>query len=75
MSRCRAAPELENTFHVTSSLMRTAETTAAALMTEASGGIGTVYAIPERWALQEVEQRIRPISGGTAGYGKGHHDQ
>jgi hypothetical protein len=55
--------------------MRTAETTAAALMTEASGGIGTVYAIPERWALQEVEQRIRPISGGTAGYGKGHHDQ
>lgn len=51
--------------------MKTAETTAAALMTEASGGIGTVYAIPERWAPQQVEQRIRPISGGTQAMEKG----
>jgi len=55
MSRCGAAPELENTLHVTSSLLRTAETTGAALMTGASGGVGTVYAVPERWALQQVE--------------------
>jgi hypothetical protein len=27
--------------------------------------------IPERWALQRVEQRIRPISGGTVGNEKG----
>jgi hypothetical protein len=45
----------------------------AAPATEASAGIGTVYADLRATALQQVEQRARPISGGTACDGKGHH--
>jgi hypothetical protein len=45
----------------------------AAQATEASAGIGAVYADLQAMALQQVEQRARPISGGTACDGKGHH--
>jgi hypothetical protein len=56
-------------------LLRTAEPISTALVTGASGGVGAVYADSRAMALQQVEQRVRPISGGTAGNGKGHHDQ
>jgi hypothetical protein len=46
MSRCRAAPVLENTLRATSPLIRAVETRVAALMTGAPVGIGTVYADP-----------------------------